>query len=132
MLKLSVTRDPEGESGLNNIDVDSILMLDFAMSSDKVAVHTAEEIYFTVGTLKYWNKTLNNSGYRFGIADRSNCVNLEKIEVLDKTLKIAYFEKDFTSKSKRCMIARYRFKEVAESLMLVNPNIIITASESLY
>lgn len=107
-------------------------MLNFEMSSDKVAVHTAEDVFFMVGTLKYWNKALNNSGYRFGIADRSNCVNLNKITVLDKTLKIAFFEKNFTSKSKRCMIAGYRYKEVAESLMLVNPNIIITTSESLY
>lgn len=45
MLKLSVTRDPEGESGLINIDADSILMLNFAMSSDKVAVHTDEDIF---------------------------------------------------------------------------------------
>lgn len=132
MVSLSVTHDPEGESGIINIDVGHVLMLNFSMSSDRVAVHTTEDIFFTMGTLKYWNKILNNSGYRFEIVDRSNCINLDKVAVLDKTLKVAYFEKDYTNLSKRCMIAGYRFKEVANRLMTVNPRILITTSKSLY
>ncbi|AIQ70336.1 hypothetical protein [Paenibacillus graminis] len=126
MILLTVTRDPEGTSGILNIDAGLVLMLNFALSSDKVAVHTADDVYFMVGTLKYWNKVLNCSGYRFGIVDRSNSMNLEKVTVLDKTLKIAYFDHDISNKSKRCMIASYRFKEVADQILSFNPTLVIT------
>lgn len=125
MALITVTRDPEGKSGIFNIDPGLILMLNFAMSSDKVTVHTAEDVYFMSGTLKYWSNVLNCSGYRFEIADRSNVMNLDKVKVLDKTLKIAYFDQTITSKSKRCMIASYRFKEVAEQILTFNPTIVI-------
>ncbi|GGF72346.1 hypothetical protein GCM10010912_16830 [Paenibacillus albidus] len=125
MALLTVTRDPEGKSGILNIDAGLILMLNFAMSSDKVTVHTEENIYFMVGTLKYWNKVLKCSGYRFEIVDRSNSMNLDKVKVLDKTLKIAYFDRKITNKSKRCMIASCRFKEVVDQIVSFNPTITI-------
>ncbi|MEC0167420.1 LytTR family transcriptional regulator DNA-binding domain-containing protein [Paenibacillus graminis] len=125
MALLTVTRDPDGKSGILNIDAGLVLMLNFAFSSDKVTVHTADSVYFMVGTLKYWNKVLNCSGYRFEIVDRSNAMNLDKVKVLDKTLKIAFFEQTITKKSKRCMIASYRFKEVADHIRSFNPTIVI-------
>ncbi|AHV98027.1 LytTR family transcriptional regulator DNA-binding domain-containing protein [Paenibacillus sabinae] len=125
MALLSVTKDVGGKSGITNIEIGDILMLSYSKSIDRVLVHTAETIYYTIGTLTFWNEVLNNSGHNFSLVDRSNSLNLDKVVILDPTFKVAYFESNITPKSKRCIIAGYRFNEVKKSLNLINPGISI-------
>jgi len=125
MASLSVTSDIDGEGGIINIDIGEILMLSYDKKISRILVHTQTTIYYTMGSLTYWNEALNSSGHNFSLVDRSNSLNLDKVVLLDKTFKVAYFERDVTPRSKRCIIAGYRFDEVKRSLNLVNPSILV-------
>jgi DNA-binding LytR/AlgR family response regulator len=124
--KLTVTRDPAGISGILSVNVDEILMLEYSRREDRIVVHTAEDTYYTVGTLKYWNDALNGSGYQFAMVDRGNSLNLAKVVRIDEIFNVAYFEDVIDSSSKRCMIARHRMKEVKSALGIINPGVIVT------
>lgn len=123
---LSVTHDPAGASCILNIDINEIIMLRYSRTHDKIEVHTARDVYFTVGTLKYWCDVLNFSGLEFASVDRSNVLNLKKVKVLDETFKVAYFETEINSKSKKCLIAEYKFNDVKERLGQLNPLLVLT------
>lgn len=121
---LTVTTDPDGSKGLESLRIDEIIFLE---SNPKIKegliVHTREKEYYTIGSLRYWTSILNNTGYNFSIVDRSNSINVERIVWLDKMYKVAYFERELNSKSKRCTIAFRRYKAVERELMIANPMI---------
>ncbi|WP_410514996.1 LytTR family DNA-binding domain-containing protein [Paenibacillus sp. BR2-3] len=126
MATITVTRDPAGISGIFSINVDEILMLEYSRREDRIVVHTEDNSFFTVGTLKYWTDALNGSGHKFAMVDRGNSLNLEKVVRIDETFNVAYFEDAIDSNSKRCMIARHRIKEVKNALDIINPAVIVT------
>ncbi|MNP28724.1 hypothetical protein D3C76_1217080 [compost metagenome] len=80
---LSVSRDIEGESGIVSLQGEDIIFLEWSGKLARILVHTIDQTYYTMGTMKYWSTVLNSSGYRFDIVDRNNAVNVDKIKRLD-------------------------------------------------
>lgn len=121
---LTVTSDPLGDKGIMSLDVDEVVYITTNPKiKDGLIVHTADNEFYMVGTLKYWTSVLNSSGYRFSIVDRSNASNIDKIVWLDGFYKVAYFSQEVTAESKKCTIAYHRYDKVASELTLFNPKI---------
>lgn len=74
---ISVTRDPKGNTGLSALDITEITYMEFEQSLYRIMVHTKDEVFYTVGTLKYWATTLKSSGYNFVLADRNTLINVK-------------------------------------------------------
>ncbi|WP_438494980.1 LytTR family transcriptional regulator DNA-binding domain-containing protein [Paenibacillus sp. IHBB 3054] len=89
---ISATKDIEGYSGLTAVKGEDILFLAIESRAGVIILHTLNSIYYTTGTLKYWTKVLNASGYCFMLADRNNSINISNIVEINKLLKVAYFE----------------------------------------
>lgn len=108
---ITVTSDPDGSKGILSLSVNEVIFLESNPKvKDGLIVHTVDKEYYMVGSLRYWTSTLNNSGYKFSVVDRSNSINVERIVSLDKMYKVAYFEQDISKKSKRCTLAFHRYK----------------------
>ncbi|MGF7050771.1 DNA-binding LytR/AlgR family response regulator [Paenibacillus sp. DS2015] len=123
MSSLTVTKDIDGNTGLTTLKIDDILFFEYDGRTDRIIVQLKDETYYTVGTLRYWNKVLNNSGYKFKLVDRNNMVNMNKIKMLDKIFKVAYFETDISSRSKRCTVSSSNYKELEKELGMINPQL---------
>ncbi|MCL6601667.1 MAG: LytTR family transcriptional regulator DNA-binding domain-containing protein [Paenibacillus sp.] len=127
MKSLSVTKDLDGLSGIVQLNIDDIAFLEFDSRSGKIFIHTIEDrIFYTVGSLKYWTMVLNNSGYRFFVADRNNAVHIDKIVEMNGLLKVAYFQTNRTNASKHCTMSKSGYKEVSELLGLRKSMVIYT------
>ncbi|GGG09700.1 LytTR family transcriptional regulator DNA-binding domain-containing protein [Paenibacillus abyssi] len=124
-MQLSVTRDVEGKSGFCSVSIDDIVFIEFDRILNRLYVHTIDNIYYTMGTLKYFVEGLNGCGYDFRLVDRNNAVHLLKIKRLDQKHKIAYFEEEISKKSKRCTIAYRNFDEVVTILEKLNQPVVI-------
>lgn len=109
-----VTRDIEALSGLVNLSIQDIAFMEYARKIDRVIVHTVDSMYYMMGTLKYWQTALDNSGYNFVTVDRTNVVNMDKIVLLDEVYHVAYFEENITDRSKRCTFTNINFKKVQQ------------------
>jgi len=120
---LTVTKTIDGETGTKQIEVSEITMLAYSRRIKRVIVHTTDNVYYTMGTLTYWRKALNASGFNFMSVDRSNIVNLDCIRVMDDVYKLAYFELNPNSKSKYCTIANDRYPDVIERLEILHPGL---------
>jgi hypothetical protein len=115
-LQISVTRDQEGNSGLVLLDVMYVVYLEYDRYENGLMVHTLDDMFYTMGTLKYWTNALQNSGYQFAMVDRNVAVHLTKIKRLDSKYKIAYFETQITKDSKGCTVAWSHFNMLAKKL----------------
>ncbi len=124
-MMLTVTKDVSGESGLCNLEVDKIIYLEAISEKKIVVVHTLEDKFYTMGTLKYWELALNHSGYNFGLVHRDLSVNLQNVQVMDKRRKNIYFEQQVRKNSKMCPIASHRFNELLSLVSVLNPQIAI-------
>ncbi|KGE19198.1 LytTR family transcriptional regulator DNA-binding domain-containing protein [Paenibacillus wynnii] len=114
---LSVTKDQNGLSGIVQLNIDDIAFLEFDSRSGKIFIHTIDNnIFYTVGSLKYWTEVLNNTGYRFFVADRNNSVHIDNIVEMNEFLKIAYFERNRTENSSQCTMSKSGYKEVSQLL----------------
>lgn len=124
---LTVTRTVDGSSGIKSLHVRDIAFLEYDRKEDRVLVHTVDDVFYVVGTLKYWTIAFNASGYSFKQVDRNNVVNLDRVTALDPTYKHAYFEEPVSQESKHCTIAWSRYKEVEEALgvKLINTKLAI-------
>jgi hypothetical protein len=127
MTALSVASDVNGDSGITLLNVGNIIKLEYARSIDRVLVHTLYDVYYLMGTVKFWKNSLNNTGCNFMMVDRINAVNLNKVVLVNEIFKLAYFEESPVKNSKKCTIARDRYRDVLERLELINPELIYEA-----
>ncbi|MFC5653515.1 LytTR family DNA-binding domain-containing protein [Paenibacillus solisilvae] len=116
MRKLSVSRDIDGKHGFILVDISEIIYIEYDGIVNRVYVHTINDVFYTMGTLKYFVEGLNASGFDFKLVDRNSAVHMDKIVRLDQKLKMAFFELEITKKSKCCTIANRNFPEVVRSL----------------
>lgn len=114
MYTISATRDIEGRSGLVSVKGDDIIFLGTESSAGIILLHTLDSVYYTAGTLKYWTRVLNASGYTFYLADRNNSINIRNIVEINTFLKIAYFETERTKNSKYCTMSSSGLKKVCQ------------------
>ncbi|MDQ0193975.1 LytTR family transcriptional regulator DNA-binding domain-containing protein [Paenibacillus wynnii] len=124
---LSVTKDQNGLSGIVQLNIDDIAFLEFDSRSGKIFIHTIDNnIFYTVGSLKYWTEVLNNTGYRFFVADRNNSVHIDNIVEMNGFLKVAYFERNRTENSRQCTMSKSGYKEVSQLLHIRKSSAVYT------
>ncbi|AIQ52563.1 LytTR family DNA-binding domain-containing protein [Paenibacillus sp. FSL R7-0331] len=123
MSSISVTRDPKGNTGLSALDITEITYMEFEQSLYRIMVHTKDEVFYTVGTLKYWATTLKSSGYNFVLADRNTLINVKNIIQLDKTFHVAYFGENRKGIEQKCFLSEKGYKEVVKDVKISQPNI---------
>ena len=122
--KWSVTKDFHGSTGLIEINIEEALYLGVDSKTSTIIVNTRRDVYFTTGTLRYWTHVLNSSGYHFIVADRTSSVNVSKIVMIDKNLKIAYF--DLNDLTCRCTLSKSGYYEVVTTLNQIQASVIFT------
>ncbi|MNI49834.1 LytTr DNA-binding domain protein [compost metagenome] len=120
---MSVTRDVKGNSGLSALDIAEITYMEFERSLYRIVVHTKDEVFYTVGTLKYWVTTLKSSGYSFVLADRNTLINVQNIVQLDKTFHVAYFGQNQKGVEQKCFLSEKGYKEVVKDVKDSQPDI---------
>lgn len=86
--------------------------MEFERSIYRIIVHTYDQTFYTVGTLKYWLNTLASSGYHFVLADRNTLIQVSNIIQLDKTFHIAYFGEDHKGIRQKCFLSDKGYKEI--------------------
>lgn len=123
MSSMSVTRDAKGDSGLVALEITEITYMEFERSLYRIVIHTKDEVFYTVGTLKYWVTTLKSSGYKFVLADRNTLINVTNITQLDKTFHIAYFGENRKGIEQKCFLSEKGYKEVVKEVRITQPNI---------
>lgn len=116
METLTVTRDVDGNRGLEFLPIRKIAYMEYLKNINRVVVHTTNQEFYLMGTLQYWQRALEMSGYNFVFLDRGNVVNLDKIVLLDAKYHVAYFEENISKESKRCTLTSIKFKEIQQSL----------------
>ncbi|MBW4085808.1 LytTR family transcriptional regulator DNA-binding domain-containing protein [Paenibacillus sp. S150] len=124
MCIISATKDVEGRSGLVSVSGDDIIFLGTDSSSSIILLHTLSSVFYTTGTLKYWTRVLNASGYTFYLADRNNSINIRNIAEINNLLKIAYFERERTKDSKYCTMSKSGIKKVCQLVRELNPTVV--------
>lgn len=97
--------------------------MEFERSLYRIVVHTKDDVFYTVGTLKYWVTTLKSSGYNFVLADRNTLINVKNIIQLDKTFHVAYFGENRKGIEQKCFLSEKGYKEVVKDVKLSQPNI---------
>lgn len=112
MSAISVTRDTEGNTGVFLLDIAKITFMEFERTIYRIIVHTYDQTFYTVGTLKYWLNTLASSGYHFVLADRNTLIQVSNIIQLDKTFHIAYFGEDHKGIEQKCFLSDKGYKEI--------------------
>jgi hypothetical protein len=125
-MHLTVARDKDGETGLVPLHIEDIIFLEFERLDNRINVHTLNEVFYIMGTLKFWVTALQNSGYDFVMVDRVNAANLRRIVRMDKQYNIAYFESELTKESKRCTVAWNKFNLIVKKLKSMNNPVIVT------
>lgn len=114
MICLTVTKGRSGE-GIMQIPVDNILFMQFD-NRLFISVHTKNEEYFAVGNLQFWESAFEKAGLNFMRLDRGVLANLDKIEALNSSYKIAYFDSDITKLTKHCTISSSCYKTLCKKI----------------
>jgi DNA-binding LytR/AlgR family response regulator len=91
LMRVAVTRDPEGSKGLLNVSVNDLIFLEFDMVEKWVIAHTLEERFYLAGSLTYWAEALKAAGLDFEKVDRNIVVQVSKIKRIDTIFTHAYF-----------------------------------------
>ncbi|AIQ29296.1 MULTISPECIES: LytTR family transcriptional regulator DNA-binding domain-containing protein [Paenibacillus] len=120
---ISVTRDTEGNTGVFSLDIAKITYMEFERTIYRIIVHTYDQTFYTVGTLKYWLNTLASSGYNFVLADRNTLIQVTNIIQMDKTFHIAYFGEDHKGVEQKCFLSEKGYKEVLKNVKTSETNI---------
>ena len=105
MISLTVTRDVEGHSGLIPVSIDAITFLEYEQSNNRIIVHTLEDIYYTMGTLKYWMNAIEGAGHNYVLADRNTAINVSRIVHIDTIFRVAYFENPSEANARNCLLS---------------------------
>lgn len=125
MKQISVTRDPEGNSGLMLLSIADIRYLEYVRVYNKVAFHTEDATYYCAGTMEYWTHVFNSSGFVFRDVDRNNAVNVEKIRRIDTKLLVAYFERFKTVSEQRCTMSKAKYKVFINEFPLSDETVLL-------
>lgn len=121
MIFLTVTDNEEGE-GIKQIKVEDILYMQFD-SRLSIAVHTEQKQYIAVGPLRFWEAAFEKASLNFMRVDRGVLANVDKIIIVDKDFKLAYFDSITEKETKRCTMssAGYKtFRERNSTIPIVN------------
>ncbi len=121
---LTVTREVDGDTGIVSIDTSTIWYMEYDRHIDRIVVHTQRSMYYMTGTLKYWNRLLNNSGLSFALVDRNSLINIKSVIEIDTNYRDAYFD---SIHSKVCTLARHKFADNIKEIKTKNPHIKLTA-----
>lgn len=116
MSSISVTRDTEGNTGVFSLDIAKITYMEFERTIYRIIVHTYDQTFYTVGTLKYWLNTLASSGYDFVLADRNTLIQVSNIIQVDKTFHIAYFGEDHKGVEQKCFLSEKGYKAIIKNV----------------
>lgn len=114
MIYLTVTKDQHG-AGIQQIPVEDILYMQFD-NRLLISVQTEAAQYFTVGNLRFWEAAFEKAGLNFLRLDRGVLVNLDKVQMVDSTYKIAYFGTH--TNSKRCTMSTSGYKAIRGKISL--------------
>lgn len=112
MIFLTVTDNEEGE-GIKQIRVEDILYMQFD-NRLSIAVHTEKNHYIAVGPLRFWESAFEKAGLNFMRVDRGVLANVDKIKVVDKDFKLAYFDMNIEKQTKRCTMSSAGYKSFRE------------------
>ncbi|MFC5652924.1 LytTR family transcriptional regulator DNA-binding domain-containing protein [Paenibacillus solisilvae] len=100
-----VTRDKEGITGIIFIEFEKILK--FTTQSNRVMVHTSDEVYYQLDNLDRLESALKASTDRFERADRGNLIDLTQVVEIDDKFSKAYFRNSSPEgKSKEATISK--------------------------
>lgn len=121
MRNLTVTKDPDGLSGIFSISLSEVDYLLCESEKKRVLVFVGDTTYYMMGTIKYWENAIENSGdYRFVKVDRNTLVNIVNIQVLDSKYKKAYFGSD---KKFSCEFAHHKFNDYVQMVQQLNSKV---------
>ncbi|AIQ29404.1 hypothetical protein P40081_15555 [Paenibacillus sp. FSL P4-0081] len=123
MTYFTVTKDPEGDTGLHTITVDDILMFEYSRRYNKILMTTAEGVFYTGGTLAYWTNAFINTGKNFIQSDRGTSINLDKVISVDTILRVVYFDYYHNGKQLRCTMSEKRSPSVIRELRLLEASV---------
>lgn len=124
MIYLTVTENEEGK-GIQQIKVEDILYMQFD-NRLSIAVHTQKNHYVAVGPLRFWEAAFEKAGLNFMRVDRGVLANVDKIKVVDKEFKLAYFDTNIEKGAKSCTMSSsgYKtFREVNPAIPIVSNNV---------
>jgi len=124
-MHLSLTRDRDGKSGFVHVQASDLLYLEYDSMESRIHFHTLNEVFYAMGTLKYFQEALNNSGYEFEKVDRNYVVNTVKVVSVDRSNGYLYFEHPYTKHSKRCTVALSNLRPILSNIMKLNPSLIV-------
>lgn len=113
---LTVTRDVEGITGAIPLPIDRISFMEYEKPINRIIVHTLDETFYTVGTLKFWTNSIEGAGYDFVLADRNTAINISMIVQIDTGFRIAYFESASIKGAKKCLLSGNGLTRVLENL----------------
>ncbi|MCC3379874.1 LytTR family transcriptional regulator DNA-binding domain-containing protein [Paenibacillus farraposensis] len=108
------------------MDVGTILFIESQSSIQRIAMHTLDGVFYTVGPLGYWEMLFNSEGYRFYNVDRSYTINVDELTGINETLRLAEFQSSNSYKKITCTMAGFRYKKVAAALVKLKPDILFS------
>ncbi|TQS01396.1 hypothetical protein [Paenibacillus ottowii] len=114
----------EHDRGPKLLDVGTILFIESQSSIQRIAMHTFDGVFYTVGPLGYWEMLFNSEGYRFYNVDRSYTINVDELTGINENLKLAEFQSSQSYKKMTCTMAGLRYKKIAAALARLKPDII--------
>ncbi|URN94536.1 MAG: LytTR family transcriptional regulator DNA-binding domain-containing protein [Candidatus Pristimantibacillus lignocellulolyticus] len=121
MNNLTVTKDPDGQSGILSIPLRSVDYLLCESEKKRMLVYVGDVIYYMMGTVKYWETAIANTGdYRFVKVDRNTLVNIVNIQILDTKYRKAYFG---SNKKFGCEFAHHKFSEYEQIIKSFNKSV---------
>ncbi|PAF31841.1 hypothetical protein CHI14_09310 [Paenibacillus sp. 7516] len=123
---LSVTNTPDGDKGIRDVHMSSILYMKWDSRLDRVVLHTIEGLFYLPGPLVYWQNAMNSMGFKFLKVDRSTIINSDNIVKVDQIYKEAFFEHNVSRDSVKCEIAHHRYRKFVKELQIMNPSVILT------
>jgi DNA-binding LytR/AlgR family response regulator len=108
-------------SGIVSVDLNVVDYLACESEKKRIVIYAGEEIYYTMGTIKYWETAIANTGeYRFIKVDRNTLVNIVNIKILDSRYRVAYFS---SNKKFGCEFAHHKFTEYEEIIKMFNKKV---------
>jgi DNA-binding LytR/AlgR family response regulator len=122
MIYITVTENEEG-SGIQQMHVDDILYMQFD-NRLLISVQTEEAKYFTVGNLRFWESAFEKAGLNFMRVDRGVLANVDKIIVVNKDFKLAYFDANIDKVTIKCTMSNSGYN----SFRTGNPTVPVMSS----
>ncbi|KGE16251.1 LytTR family transcriptional regulator DNA-binding domain-containing protein [Paenibacillus wynnii] len=104
----------KGNKKLTSIAIDSINFMESDKTIKRIAIHTPDGVFYTIGSLTYWFSSLTDTGYDFIKADRNVLINVSNIREMDKGYNKAYFS---TENDAGCFLSEKGYAKVKAKIM---------------